>query len=71
MWLDGAWLLGSARLIDIDWEVQITHIYREANKCVDALVNVSCEHKDGLVVYESTPVSLYYNESFYSLFSLL
>ncbi|PNX90804.1 ethylene responsive transcription factor 1b [Trifolium pratense] len=30
------------RLLEIDWEVEVSHVYREANKCADALANIGC-----------------------------
>jgi ribonuclease HI len=30
------------KLLDLDWIVEISHMYREANKCADALANIGC-----------------------------
>jgi ribonuclease HI len=30
------------RLLDSDWEVIVSHSYREANKCADALATYGC-----------------------------
>jgi hypothetical protein len=30
------------RLLEQGWEVKITHSYREANVCADALANIGC-----------------------------
>jgi hypothetical protein len=31
------------RLMKLKWEVLVCHTYREANRCVDALVHLGCE----------------------------
>jgi ribonuclease HI len=30
------------KMIELDWEVEVRHTYREANKCADALANYGC-----------------------------
>jgi len=30
-------------VIPLDWELRITYVYREANKCVNVLANMNCE----------------------------
>jgi hypothetical protein len=37
-----ALLEGIGRLLEFEWEVNVTHSYREANTCVDALTNIGC-----------------------------
>jgi hypothetical protein len=32
------------KLLDLDWTVEISHTYREANKCADALANLIRMH---------------------------
>jgi hypothetical protein len=29
-------------MMALDWEVEVRHTYREANKCADALANYGC-----------------------------
>jgi ribonuclease HI len=33
------------QLLEKDWSVDISHIYREANQCADALANIECSHE--------------------------
>jgi hypothetical protein len=43
------------RLLDMDWLVEIAHIYREANKCVDALANIGCSLDYDIMYFDSCP----------------
>lgn len=36
-----------------DWEVQVSHIYREANKCANAPATMACVQQTSLVFYAS------------------
>jgi ribonuclease HI len=42
-------------LLAKDWVVEISHIYREANHCADALANLGCSHDSHLRVFDSCP----------------
>jgi ribonuclease HI len=46
------------RLLTLDWEVKVSHSYREANTCADALANMGCDHDQGLRVYDLCPTGL-------------
>ena len=48
--------------MDQDWEVQVQHIYREANECADALAKWGTHQQNLLFVYSICPsfVYLYY-----------
>jgi hypothetical protein len=43
------------KLLDLDWTVEISHTYREANKCVDALANLGCSLDYDLVFFNDCP----------------
>ncbi|KAK2394949.1 hypothetical protein QL285_056723 [Trifolium repens] len=43
------------RLIDLEWEVHISHAYRESNKCADALANIGCTLENETTYYENCP----------------
>jgi hypothetical protein len=43
------------RLIDLDWEVNVQHVYRESNQCVNALANISCNMLTDVCFFESCP----------------
>jgi ribonuclease HI len=43
------------KLLDLEWTVEISHTYREANKCADALANVGCTLDYDLVFFEDCP----------------
>jgi ribonuclease HI len=43
------------RLIDLEWEVHISHAYRESNKCADALANIGCTLEKETTYYENCP----------------
>ena len=45
--------------MDRDWEVQVQHIYREANACVDALVKQGTHQQNLLSVYNGCPSFVY------------
>lgn len=36
-------------------DVHLCHVDREANKCVDVLINFGCDHEPKLVIYEHLP----------------
>jgi hypothetical protein len=40
------------RVLDDRWEVKISHPYREANKCADALASMSCILDYNIVFFE-------------------
>lgn len=46
------------KLLTIDWNVCVSHIFREANKCADVLANLGCEVGSHLVIFERLPVQL-------------
>ncbi|CAJ2675557.1 unnamed protein product [Trifolium pratense] len=43
------------RLVDMEWEVHITHAYRESNQCADALANIGCSIDKETIYYETCP----------------
>jgi ribonuclease HI len=43
------------RLVELDWEVQIQHTYREGNKCADALAHMGSNLGSNVIFYESCP----------------
>jgi L1 cell adhesion molecule like protein len=43
------------KLLAMDWIIDISHTYREANKCVDALANIGCSLSYDVMFYESCP----------------
>jgi ribonuclease HI len=43
------------RLLEMDWEVHISHSYREANQCADALANMGCELSCNIVFFDACP----------------
>lgn len=45
-------------LVCHDREVKITHIYREANCCVDALASIGCHHAHHAIFYHHPPLQL-------------
>jgi ribonuclease HI len=46
------------RLLALDWEVVISHTYREANKCADALANYGCSMDSGIIYFDRCPSSI-------------
>jgi hypothetical protein len=42
-------------LLDNSWEVQIIHVFREANRCADILANIGSEGISGFDVLETPP----------------
>jgi hypothetical protein len=43
------------RILDRDWVVEVSHIYREANKSAYALANVGCNLDLDLKTFEMCP----------------
>ncbi|KAK7309154.1 hypothetical protein RJT34_05667 [Clitoria ternatea] len=37
------------------WQVQVIHVYREANYCVDFLANLACSQNQPSLVYQNPP----------------
>ncbi|PNY06576.1 ubiquitin carboxyl-terminal hydrolase 8-like protein [Trifolium pratense] len=46
------------RLLEMVWEVEVTHIYREVNKGADALANIGCSLDHGILTYDVCPDQL-------------
>jgi ribonuclease HI len=46
------------KLLEKDWKVEISHVYREANNCADALANIGCSHVFNFEFYDCCPSSL-------------
>jgi hypothetical protein len=42
-------------IIGLDWDIEISHSYREANKYADALVNVGCSLGRDILFYDVCP----------------
>jgi ribonuclease HI len=45
-------------LLNMDWCVEISHSYREANKCADALINFGCSLNHEIMVFDVCPSHL-------------
>ncbi|GAU36430.1 hypothetical protein TSUD_19650 [Trifolium subterraneum] len=43
------------RSLELDWDIKIVHVYRESNKCVDALANIGCTLDCEVIHYDSFP----------------
>jgi ribonuclease HI len=43
------------RLLNQEWEIRITHSYREANMCADALANIGCSLDLNIMLFEECP----------------
>jgi ribonuclease HI len=39
-------------MLDKDWNVEIMHEYREANKCADALARIGCSLEHNMIIYQ-------------------
>jgi hypothetical protein len=50
-----ALLEGITRLLEFEWEVKVTHSYREANTCADALANIGCSLGTDTTFFEECP----------------
>jgi ribonuclease HI len=46
------------KLLEEDWLVEISHTYREANKCADALANIGCSLVSNCVFYDRCPAQI-------------
>jgi hypothetical protein len=51
----GAMLKQIWKLLEIDWLVEISHTYREVNKCTDVLANISCSLDYKAVFFDACP----------------
>ncbi|KAK2399946.1 Polynucleotidyl transferase, ribonuclease H superfamily protein [Trifolium repens] len=45
-------------LLALEWEVKISHVYRESNRCADALVNIGCSLNHNILFYFDCPVEI-------------
>ncbi|GAU25543.1 hypothetical protein TSUD_259770 [Trifolium subterraneum] len=43
------------RLLDLDWNVEVSHTYREANNCADALAMLGCSLGYEITTFEACP----------------
>ncbi|PNX56636.1 ethylene responsive transcription factor 1b [Trifolium pratense] len=43
------------RLLNQEWEVRITHSYREANMCAHALANIGCSLDLNIMFFDECP----------------
>jgi ribonuclease HI len=43
------------KLLDLDWDVEISHSYREANRCADALATTGCSLSNSILIYDDCP----------------
>jgi ribonuclease HI len=43
------------RLLDGNWEVNILHVFREANICADMLANMGCDETNGIEFFNNPP----------------
>lgn len=46
-------------LVSRDWQVRITHVWREANRCADALARLGSEGSEALKIW-GTPYCKFY-----------
>jgi hypothetical protein len=46
------------RLSEMDWNVVVSHSYREANRCADVLANIACSLDYNMKIYESCPTQI-------------
>jgi 3-mercaptopyruvate sulfurtransferase SseA len=46
------------KLLDMDWTIEISHTYREANKCADAMANLGCSLDYDIVFYDVSRLNL-------------
>jgi ribonuclease HI len=46
------------RLIQFEWEIVISHSYREANSCADALASMGCLLDGNTVYFEECPAQI-------------
>ncbi|MCI66419.1 putative non-LTR retroelement reverse transcriptase-like [Trifolium medium] len=44
--------------MDLDWEVKMSHVYREENFCADGLAEISFDLSDEIVIFDSCPVAI-------------
>jgi ribonuclease HI len=44
-----------SKMMALDWEVEVRHTYREANKCADALANYGCMSRDDSQLFTCCP----------------
>lgn len=55
----GVLLVGSIRkLLGMDWEVHISHVYCEVNKCADCLASIGCDQSDSLRIHDQPSLVL-------------
>lgn len=47
-----------SKIISLTWEVKFLKIYREANRCVDAIASLACSQKGSLIFLEHFPSSI-------------
>jgi ribonuclease HI len=45
----------SWRMLQLEWKVELTHSYREANKCADKMANVECSLEYETTLFEDCP----------------
>jgi ribonuclease HI len=43
------------KMMSLDWEVEVRHTYREANKCADALANYGCMSRADIQFFTCCP----------------
>lgn len=46
------------KLLRLVWEVKVVHVYREANRCADAMAALGATPSQGLIIYENPPESV-------------
>ncbi|GAU28906.1 hypothetical protein TSUD_59160 [Trifolium subterraneum] len=45
-------------LLNLDWEIRLTHIYRDANRCTDILANMGSNLAANKIIYEEPPLEV-------------
>ncbi|MCI17930.1 putative non-LTR retroelement reverse transcriptase, partial [Trifolium medium] len=43
------------RLVNLDWEIKVSHLYREANQCADGLATMGCSLQGCTLYFEECP----------------
>ncbi|WJX24043.1 hypothetical protein P8452_13202 [Trifolium repens] len=46
------------RILELDWKVEVSHTYREANRCADTLDNIGCSADYETMMYDVCPSHL-------------
>ncbi|KAK2448416.1 heat shock 70 kDa protein [Trifolium repens] len=53
--MGGALMKKIRSLMNGAWEIRIIHVFREANRCADALADMGCDGISGIAFFASPP----------------